>query len=80
MTNEEHLHRLEQVVHSIAEDQLAFQKLIADSAKDTRSHFHQVADELRDMGAETDRRFRETDGRIDKLVLAIGELIRSRPQ
>jgi methyl-accepting chemotaxis protein len=28
---------------------------------------------------ETDERFRQTDERIDRLVIAIGELIRSRP-
>lgn len=42
--------------------------------RETDARFHEIAAHSR----ETDARFRETDARIDKLVSAIGELIRVR--
>lgn len=64
--------RLERVVQIIAEDQVSLQKLIAGLATETRRGFDRVAKQF----AETDKRFRQTDERIDKLVVAIGEFIR----
>jgi spore germination protein YaaH len=71
--------RLEQVVQIIAEDQVSLQKLIAELARETRKGFDRVAKQfeetdkkMREMMLETDRRFRQTDERIDKLVVAIG--------
>ena len=82
--------RLERVVQVIAEDQVSLQKLIADLARETRRSFDRVAKQfaetseiIRKNAEEADRRFREsdersrqTDDRIDKLVVAIGDLIR----
>lgn len=72
---DERIDRLEKVVQVIAEDQLSLQKLIAELATETRRGFDRIAEQF----AETDRRFRQTDERIDKLVLAIGEFIRRQP-
>ena len=90
MSSEQRLDRLEAVVQVIAEDQVSLQKLIGQLATETRNGFEQVARQF----AETDKRFRETDARIDKLaqedreraryfdervdklVLAIAELVR----
>ena len=71
-SSEERIDRLEQVVQVIAEDQLSLQKLIAELATETRRGFDRVAHQFE----ETDRRMRQTDERIDKFVMAIGELIR----
>ena len=71
-SSEERIDRLEQVVQVIAEDQLSLQKLIAELATETRRGFDRVAQQFE----ETDRRMRQTDDRISKLVIAIGELIR----
>ena len=71
-SSEERIDRLEQVVQVIAEDQLSLQKLIAELATETRRGFDRVAQQFE----ETDRRMRQTDDRIAKLVIAIGELIR----
>jgi uncharacterized Ntn-hydrolase superfamily protein len=71
--------RLEQVVQIIAEDQVSLQKLIAELATETRKGFDRVAKQSAETDRrmrETDQRFRQTDERIDKLVGAIGELIR----
>jgi hypothetical protein len=71
--------RLEQVVQIIAEDQVSLQKLIAELATETRKGFDRVAKQFAETDKrmrETDQRFRQTDERIDKLVGAIGELIR----
>jgi len=75
--------RLEQVVQIIAEDQVSLQKLIAELATETRRGFDRVAKQfaetdrrMRESSRETDQRFRQTDERVDKLVGAIGELIR----
>ena len=70
-TQEERIDRLEQVVGILAEDQLSLQKLIAELATETRRGFDRVAKQ----SAETDKRMRETDARIDKLVVAIGKFI-----
>ena len=76
ITHEQRLDRLEAVVQVLAEDQVSLQKLIADLATETRKGFEQVARQF----AETDRRMqemsRQTDERIDKLVSAIGQMIR----
>lgn len=64
--------RLEQVVQLIAADQVSLQKLIADLARETRKGFDRVAKQFE----ETGKQMRETDDRIDKLVVAIGEFIR----
>ena len=64
--------RLEKVVQILAEDQLSLQKLIAELATETRRGFDRVAKQFE----ETDKRMRQTDERIDKLVVAIGEFIR----
>jgi len=71
-SSEERIDRLEQVVQVIAEDQLSLQKLIGELATETRRGFDRVAQQFE----ETDRRMRQTDDRIGKLVIAIGELIR----
>jgi predicted nucleic acid-binding Zn-ribbon protein len=70
----ERLDRLEKVIQILAEDQISLQKLIAELATETRRGFDRVQEQFK----ETDRRMRETDGRIDKLVSAIGEFIRQR--
>jgi DNA repair exonuclease SbcCD ATPase subunit len=78
-SNEDRIDRLEQVVQVIAEDQLSLQKLIAELATETRRGFDRVAQQFEETDRrmrKTDDRFRETDERIDKLVIAIGELIR----
>ena len=72
---DERIDRLEKVVQVIAEDQLSLQKLIAELATETRRGFDRITEQF----AETDRRFRQTDERIDKLVFAIGEFIRRQP-
>ncbi len=73
--------RLEQVVQIIADDQVSLQKLIAELARETRKGFDRVAKQFE----VSDRRMREmekktsqTDERIDKLVIAIGEFIRQQ--
>ncbi len=83
MSHDERMNRLEQVVQVLAEDQVSLSKLIAELATETRRGFDRVAEQF----AETDRRLRDrderlhqTDERIDKLVLAIAELIRNPNQ
>ena len=80
MSHANRLDRLEQVVQVIADDQLSLQKLIAEMATETRRGFDQIALRF----AEADRRMTRTeeharglDERVDRLVLGIGELIRS---
>ena len=78
--------RLEKVVQIIAEDQLSLQKLIAELASETRRGFDRVAKQFEETDKrmrqtdermrQTDERMRQTDERIDKLVVAIGELVR----
>jgi hypothetical protein len=85
-THGERLDRLEQVVHVIAEEQLSLEKIVADLATHMRKGFDSLADHMRHTDEQmrrtdeqirrTDDRFRNTDERIDKLVVAIGELIR----
>ena len=79
-------HSLSQSVERLVEDQHSLKQIVADLATHTRAAF----DRLAEQGAETDRRMRQTDermrrtddkmsqtdDRIDKLVVAIGELIR----
>ena len=80
-THGQRLDRLERVVQVLAEDQLSLQKLIAELARETRRGFDRVARQFAETDRrmrETDERMRQTDERIDKLVLAIGELIRQR--
>jgi hypothetical protein len=82
MSHEERFDRLEKVVQILAEDQVNLQKIVADLATETRRGFDRVAEQFAETDRsmkETDRRMRETDERIDKLVLAIGELIRQKP-
>jgi hypothetical protein len=82
MRHEERFDRLEKVVQILAEDQVNLQKIVADLATETRRGFDRVAEQFAETDRrmkETDRKMRETDGRIDKLVLAIGELIRQKP-
>ena len=81
LTPEERFNRLEQVMQILAERQLAqearqttFEHIVTDLATEMRRGFDQVAIQF----AETDRRMRQTDERIDKLVGAITELIRSQ--
>ena len=79
LSHSERLDRLEQVVHVLAEDQVSLQKLIGSLATETRKAFDRVAEmsaETERRMRQTDERFRATDERLDKLVLAIGELIR----
>jgi uncharacterized protein YPO0396 len=84
---------LEAVVHVLAEDQVSLQKLIGDLATETRKGFEQVARQsaetdrqMQELNRQMDERFRETDERmrrtderIDKLVSAIGQIIREKP-
>lgn len=65
---------LEHYVQAIPEGNLSLQKLIAELATETRRGFDRVAQQFE----ETDKRFRQTDERIDKLVIAIGEFIRQQ--
>ncbi|MBZ5725364.1 MAG: hypothetical protein LAP87_10230 [Acidobacteriia bacterium] len=54
---------------------------IEERFRDTDARFRDVEERFRDVEErfrETDARFRDTDVRIDKLVSAIGELIRGR--
>jgi methyl-accepting chemotaxis protein len=95
LTPEERFNRLEQVVHVLAEGQLALEKIVAELATETRKGFDRVAEQFAETDRrmrqtdermkqtdermrQTDERFRQTDQRIDKLVSAIGELIRSQ--
>ena len=80
-TNDERIDRLEQVMQILAERQLSqedrqttFEHIVTDLATEMRRGFDQVAAQF----VETDRRMRQTDERIDKLVGAITELIRSQ--
>ena len=75
-THGERLDRLEKVIQILAEDQVSLQKLIAELATETRRGFDRVQKQFE----QTDRRMRETDARIDKLVSAIGEFIRQGPR
>jgi|HubBroStandDraft_6_1064221.scaffolds.fasta_scaffold1590929_1 methyl-accepting chemotaxis protein len=85
-TDGERIDRLEQVVQIIAEDQVSLQKLIGELATETRRGFDRVAQQFQEIGErmrQTDERMRQTDDRaralddrVDKLVIAIGELIR----
>jgi hypothetical protein len=74
-TQEQCNDRLEQVVGILAEDQLSLKKLIGELSTETRRGFDRVAKQF----AETDKRLaaqaRETDARIDKLVVGIGKFI-----
>jgi 1,2-phenylacetyl-CoA epoxidase catalytic subunit len=72
MTHGERLDRLEQVVHVLAEEQLSLERTVAEMATHMRAGFDQVAQ----MQRRTDEQMRQTDQRIDKLVLAMGEIIR----
>jgi hypothetical protein len=74
----------------LAEDRVSLQKLIGDLATETRRGFDRVQQHFEAMTNEADRRSREidermrqtderlrqTNGRIDNLVVAIGEFIR----
>ena len=78
--------RLEQVVSLLAESQLSVEKAVAELATETRRGFDQVAAQfaavtkrIDEMARENSQRSRESDERVDKLVLAIGELIRNQP-
>jgi hypothetical protein len=80
------LDRLEQVVSLLAESQLSVEKAVAELATETRRGFDQVAAQfaavtkrIDEMARENSQRSRESDERVDKLVLAIGELIRNQP-
>ena len=75
-TDGERIDRLEKVVQILAEDQISLQKLIAELATETRRGFDRVQQQFEAIAKETDRRTRQTDERIDKLVSAIGEFIR----
>jgi hypothetical protein len=82
MSHEERFDRLEKVVQILAEDQATLQKVFTEFVTETRRGFDQVAEQMRETDRkmrETDRKMRETDERLDKLVLAIGELIRQKP-
>jgi methyl-accepting chemotaxis protein len=77
---------------SLKEDPGSLKQLVADLATETRRGFDQVAarfDQVAAQFQETERRMRETDERIrqharetderiDKLVIAIGEFIRNQ--
>jgi hypothetical protein len=86
LSHSERLDRLEQVVHILAEDQVSLQRIVSSLATETRQAFDRVAEHMRETDKrmrqtderirQTDDRFRATDERIDKLVHAIGELIR----
>ena len=80
---DERLGRLEQLGQIIAEGQISLQKLIAELATETRRGFDQVAAQFRETHARIDQlahegaeRSRTADERVDRLVLAIGEMIR----
>jgi len=72
----ERLDRLEKVVQILAEDQLSLQKLIAELATETRRGFDRVQKQFEATDKRMDVRMRQTDERIDKLVVAIGEFTR----
>ena len=75
---------MEQTVAILAEGQRSLQKLIAELATETRRGFDPVAAQFEETDGACARpttqreRSRELDDRVDKLVLAIGELIRNR--
>ena len=62
-THEERIHRLEQVVGLIAEGQLKLEEIVTELGTFTRRGF----DFLAELGAETDRRLRETSESIRQL-------------
>jgi len=78
-TDGERIDRLEQVIQIIPEGQASLQKLIGELATETRRGFDRVAQQFQETGdrmRQTDDRARALDDRVDKLVIAIGELIR----
>jgi hypothetical protein len=90
LSHSERLDRLERVAGVLAEDQESLRKTVGSLATKTRQAFDRVAEMFAETDRrmretdqhmrETDQRLRESsralDERIDKLVAAIGELIR----
>ena len=81
-TPDDRMAYVEQVLRAVAEDHQQFsedlvslRQIVADLATSTRRGFDQLAEQQRlttEQMQETDRRFRQTDERIGKLVVAIG--------
>ena len=84
-TRAERQDRLELMAGMIAAEGVSLQNLIAELATETRRGFDRVAAQFEETDRhmrETDERMRrsshELDERVDKLVLAIAELIRNQ--
>jgi citrate synthase len=69
--------KLDDVLVLLTEAQIATQQSLQETERrfqETERRFQETDKRFR----ETDQRFRETDARVDKLVIAIGELLRNR--
>ena len=89
-THGERLDRLEKVVAVLAEEHLSLERTVAELATEMRRGFDQVAatfqvigkqmaqtsGQINQLAHQGDKRTRELDERVDKLVSAIGELVR----
>ena len=64
--------RLDDVLVVLAEAQIK----LAEAQIKTEQQFRETDERFR----KTDERFRDTDARIEKLVVAIGEFLRNKPQ
>jgi hypothetical protein len=71
-TTGERLDRLERAVQALARETRRGFERVAKQFQETDRRMRQTDERFR----QTDERFRRTDERIEKLVIAIGELIR----
>jgi hypothetical protein len=92
MTTEERFERIEHVTAGLVEERRKDREESRQLWRDTQRQLDQLADRVSGIAiqmdrfileaaardAETDRRFRETDARIDKLVSGIGEFMRKQ--
>jgi len=91
MTIDERFARIERVTAGLAEERSMDREELRGLWRDTQRQLDQLAGrvdaiathldafilETATRDRETDRRFRETDARIDKLISAMGEFLRS---
>ena len=68
------LMKLETTLRRLIEGRVSLDKETARLGQATQRRFDRVAEQFE----QTDRRMRQTDERIDRLVIAIGELIRGQ--
>jgi hypothetical protein len=92
MTTEERFERIEHVTAGLVEERRKDREESRQLWRETQRQLDQLTDRVNGIAiqmdrfiveaaardAETDRRFRETDGRIEKLVSGIGEFLRKQ--